>query len=137
MYNRLGRDLSPTMLDKMGARLSRDPLRCCRVAFDVPSAFIVLKMVLHRTKGITDGDIRVFMSLSIMIFMIRDQLGSRGSYLDAYFVDTSVTTALVRNFDDYPTGNYVGAESLEPLGQLLYTGFKSSRGPDTSPRGLS
>ena len=49
------------------------------MTIDVPSALplIILKLPLHRTKGIAYGDVRVFMGYVIHDFMLRDELGSR------------------------------------------------------------
>jgi hypothetical protein len=135
MCVRLGRPRLPAFLDG----LRRDPHRFWRVALDVPSALplIVFKLPLHRTKGITYGDIRVFMGMSFTMFTLRDHLGSRGSNLNVDFIDTSLTAVFVRKLDDHPAVNYLRAEFLEALRQLPYAGFKSGRRLDTSPSDLS
>ena len=99
--------------------------RFCHVALDVPSVFpfIVFKLPLHRTKGITDGDIRIFMSVSFTMRTLRDEMGSRRGYLDANSINMTLATVFVRKFDDHPTVNDVGAEFLKALRQLPYTGF--------------
>ena len=139
MGDRIRQTLLPAFLDKMSAWLRRDPHRILRVTLDVPSALplIILKLPLHRTKGIAYGDVRVFMGYVIHDFMLRDELGSRGSYLDTDFIDTSLMAMFVRKFDDHPAVNYLGAEFFKALRRLPYTGFKSGRRLDTSPSDLN
>jgi len=119
--------------------LRLDPRRFWRVALDVPSALplIVLKLPLHRTKSITYGDIRVFMSMLFTMFTLRGELGSRGAYLDTDFIDTPLVAVFVGKVDNHPAVNYLGAEFLKTLRQLPYAGFKSDRRLDTSPSDLS
>ncbi len=109
------------------------------MALDVPSTlpFIVLKLPLHCAKGISDGDIRVFMSMLPTMFTLRDELSPGDGYLNVDFINMPLTTMFVRKLDHHPAVSHLGAESLETLRRLPDTGFKCGRRLHTSPSDLN
>jgi hypothetical protein len=98
---------------------------------------MILKLPPHRPKGISHGDIRVFMGMPFTMFMLRDELRPRGSYLDTDFINTSLMQMFVGKLDDYMAVNHVMAEFLKAMHLVPNARLNGSRGFNSSPCGLN
>ncbi len=76
---------------------------------------MVFKLPAHGPKCITHGDIGIFMGMPFMMFMLRDELAPRDSYLDTNFINTPLMAMFVGQLDDHAAVNDLGDEFLEAL----------------------
>jgi len=81
---------------------------------------VVLQLPAHSAKRITQGDVHVLMRMLQAMFAIRDGAATRGSHMNVDLVHVSLVPMFVRGSDNHLAANYVRAELLEALSELVY-----------------